>query len=109
MINTTDLSEIEILLPGDWLRVDNGDIYSFTIDKMQIRDERLFRQLLIRHPSQAEPDMLQYALTIIDDFCGVMINEDEFIIRQIGKMPNGSANMEWEDGNGLSIKFKLKN
>ena len=105
MINTTDFQEFEISLPGDWLRKDNGDIYSFTVDKMEIRDERLFRQLYIRHAG-AQPQSLRYALTIEDDYCGIMLNDEEFIVRQLVKHSDGSAMMEWESRAGLSIVFE---
>ncbi len=65
MINTTDFQEFEISLPGDWLRKDNGDTYSFTVDKMEIRDERLFRQLYIRHAGDrpgGQQESIRYAL-----------------------------------------------
>ena len=105
MINTTDFQEFEISLPGDWLRKDNGDMYSFTVDKMEVRDERLFRQLYIRRPG-AQPQSLQYALTIEDDYFGIMLNEEEFVVRQLVKHSDGSAMMEWEDKAGLSIVFE---
>ena len=105
MINTTDFQEFEISLPGDWLRKDNGDMYSFTVDKMEVRDERLFRQLYIRRRG-AQPQSLQYALTIEDDYFGIMLNEEEFVVRQLVKHSDGSAMMEWEDKAGLSIVFE---
>lgn len=122
MINTTDLSECEVLLPGDWLRKDNGDLYSFTVDKMEIIDDRLFRQLIIRHlpepagtPSEwrdpttsPEPPVVQalrYALIIKDEFCGVRIEDEDFIIKEIAKKGDG-AYMEWEDDRGRAIAFE---
>jgi len=106
MINITDLSECEVSLPGDWKRTDNGDIYSFTVDKMEIRDERLFKQLTIRHSSPPGEESLKYALTIKDDYCGVLVGEDEFVIKEIIKKENGSASMEWEDKMGGIIGFE---
>jgi hypothetical protein len=105
MINTTDLQELEVSLPGDWLRKDNGDTYSFTVDRMQISDERLFRELYVRH-ADGKPEEAKYALTIEDDYCGILLNEEEFIIRRLAKFSDGSAFMEWEDRAGLRIVFE---
>ena len=105
MINQTDFNEFEVSLPGDWLRKDNGDTWSFTVNKMEIRDERLFRQLEIQHASGAPPESLQYALTIEEDYCGLLVGEQEFIVRQIIKKEDGSASMEWEDSAGATIEF----
>lgn len=107
MINTTDLSECEVSLPGDWTRMDNGDIYSFTVDQMEIRDERMFRQLKIRHSSPAREELLKYALTIKDDYCGVLIGKEEYIITELVKKEDGSSYMEWEDERGKTIEFQL--
>ncbi|HWK07553.1 MAG TPA: hypothetical protein VNS58_28170 [Puia sp.] len=106
MINTTDLSECEVSLPGSWKRTDNGDIYSFTADHMEIRDDRLFKQLTIRHSSPLGEESLKYALTIKGDYCGVVVGEEEFIIKEITKKENGNASMEWEDEKGKPISFK---
>jgi hypothetical protein len=103
MINTTDFQELETSLPGDWVR-DNGDIYSFTTDKMELRDERLFRELYVRHAGD-RPQSLRYALTIADDYCGILLNEDEFIVLQLIKHSDGSAMMEWQDNAGGLIRF----
>jgi hypothetical protein len=105
MINQTDFSEFEVSLPGDWQRKDNGDTYSFTVNQMEIRDERLFRRLDIRHASGGQPESLQYALTIEEDYCGLLIGDKEFIVRQIIKKDDGSAYMEWEDSAGKNIEF----
>lgn len=107
MINTTDLSECEVSLPGDWTRTDNGDIYSFTVENMQINDERLFRQLKIHHASPPGEETLKYALTIKDDYCGVLIGEEEYLIRELTKKEDGAATMEWEDETGRNIRFEL--
>jgi hypothetical protein len=104
MINTTDLQELEISLPGDWLRKDNGDTYSFTTDHMELRDERMFRDLHIRR-SEGQPMSLRYALTIEEDYCGIMLNDDEFIVRRLVKHSDGSAMMEWQDSAGGLIVF----
>jgi hypothetical protein len=104
MINTTDLQELEISLPGDWLRKDNGDTYSFTTDHMELRDERMFRDLHIRR-SDGQPMSLRYALTIEEDYCGIMLNDDEFIVRRLVKHSDGSAMMEWQDSAGGLIVF----
>jgi len=110
MINQTDFSEFEVSLPGDWLRKDNGDIYSFTVNKMRIIDERLFRELLIRHSSGGQPESLQYALAIEDDYCSLVIDDQEYIVRRIVKKEDGSAFMEWEDKAGGRIEFaRVKN
>jgi hypothetical protein len=105
MINQTDLSEFEVSLPGDWLRRDNGDTYSFTVNKMQFRDGRLFRELDIRHASGDAPDARQYALAIEGDYCSLVIDDQEYIIRQIIKKEDGSASMQWEDAAGARIEF----
>ena len=105
MINQTDFSEFEVSLPGDWLRKDNGDTWSFTVNKMQIRDERLFRELLIRHSSGGQPESRQYALAIEDDYCSLVIDDQEYIVRRIVKKEDGSAFMEWEDRMGARIEF----
>jgi hypothetical protein len=105
MINQTDFSEFEVSLPGDWLRKDNGDTYSFTVNKMRIRDERLFRELLIRHSSGGQPESRQYALAIEDDYCSLVIDDQEYIVRRIIKKEDGSAFMEWEDRTGTRIEF----
>ena len=104
MINTTDLQELEISLPGDWLRKDNGDTYSFTTDHMELRDERMFRDLHIRR-ADGQPMSLRYALTIEEDYCGIMLNDDEFIVRRLVKHSDGSAMMEWQDSAGGLIVF----
>ena len=108
MINTTDLSEFEILLPGDWVRKDSGDIYSFTNDNMQLVDERLFKELYISHPPDPQRKAVHYALTIKDDYCGIIAGDEEFIITEIGKRPDGSAFMEWADQAGLTIDFERR-
>jgi trehalose/maltose hydrolase-like predicted phosphorylase len=105
MINTTDLQEVEISLPGDWTRQDNKDVYSFTTDKMELKDEMLFRQLNIRRASGDTITTVQYALLIKDDYVGIQLDEKEYIIRQLNKNEDGSASMEWEDSAGISILF----
>jgi hypothetical protein len=105
MINTTDLQELEISLPGDWLRKDNGDTYSFTTDNMELRDERMFRDLHIRR-KEGQSMTLRYALTIEEDYCGIILNDDEFIVLQLEKHENGSAFMEWQDSAGGLITFE---
>jgi hypothetical protein len=105
MFNQTDFNEFEVSLPGDWLRKDNGDTWSFTTDKMEIRDERLFRQLDIRHVAGGQPESFQYALTIENDYFGLLIGDQEYIVRQITKREDGSAYMEWEDSKGKRIEF----
>jgi hypothetical protein len=102
MVNTTDLHELEVSLPGDWLRKDNGDTYSFTVDRMQIDDDRLFRGLHVRHPD-GRPEEGRYALTVEEEYCGILLNNDEFKIRRLAKFSDGSAFMEWEDRAGGRI------
>jgi len=105
MINTTDLQELEISLPGDWVRKDNGNTYSFSNEKMELRDERLFKDLYIRQ-KDGELTTLRYALTIEQDYCGIMLNNDEFIVQQLVKKSDGSASMEWQDSAGGLISFE---
>jgi hypothetical protein len=105
MINTTDLQELEISLPGDWLRKDNGDTYSFTVDGMELRDERMYRDLSIRRKG-GEAMSLKYALAIEGDYCSLLLNEDEFIVQRLDKREDGSALMEWEDSAGGLITFE---
>ena len=106
MINTTDLQEFEVSLPGEWRRQDDGATYSFTADKMELRDERLFRQLYISHPGEPVPEYFQYALAIMEDYCGLLIGDEEFIIRELDKKEDGSVYMEWEDRLGKRIGFE---
>ena len=115
MINTTDLNEVEVLLPGDWRREDNGDIYSFTTDKMEMKDRRLFKQLVIRHtvPTTVEPpginpvETLQWALMIKDDYCGIVAGNREFVITEIGHQKDEAVHMVWEaDGGRTVIRFR---
>lgn len=102
MINTTDFQELEVSLPGDWLRKDNGDTYSFTADRMVIDDDRLFRELHVRH-RDGRPEDGRYALTVEKEYCGILLNNDEFKIRRLAKFSDGSAFMEWEDRAGARI------
>ncbi len=106
MINTTDLDEFETSLPGEWLRRDNDDIYSFTTDKMELQNDRLFKQLRVRHAAGGEPESVRYAITVEDDYCGVLLNDDLFIVRRLRKDRDGSAAMEWEDKAGGLIIFE---
>lgn len=105
MINTTDFQELEVSLPGDWLRKDNGDTYSFTTNRMEIDDERLFRELHVRHRN-GSPEEARYALAIDDDYCGILVNDEEFLVRRLAKYSDGSAFMEWENGAGGLIVFE---
>src|SRR5882762_6568917 len=100
MINTIDLSECEVLLPGDWIQVGSGDIYSFTANKMEFRDQRLFKEAYIRESDTQKEIPLRYALTIKDDYCGILLGEEEFIIVNITGHTDGSATMEWRDAAG---------
>ncbi len=106
MNNTTDLLELEVLLPGDWVRKGSGDIYSFTADGMQLSDERLFKELYISHPPRTERKAYRYALSIVDDYCGIIVDQEEFIIMSIDKKADGSASMQWADKAGLTIEFQ---
>jgi hypothetical protein len=110
MINTTDLQEVEVLLPGEWRREDNGDIYAFTTDKMELEDERLFKQLVIRHaapvtdpPAAAPVESTKWALAIKDDYFGIIVGNYEFIISEIGRRKDGVMTMTWEAANGVMI------
>jgi hypothetical protein len=106
MINTTDLSEFEVLLPGSWIRTDTGEIYSFTTDRMELRDERLFKELYITDPKDGQKRRsLPYALTIEDDYCGILAGDQEFVINSITKHPDGSMDMEWKDRVNTLISF----
>jgi len=105
MVNTTDFQELEISLPGDWLRKDNGDTYSFTVDRMQIDDDRLFKGLHVKH-RDGRPEDGRYALTVEEEYCGILLNDDEFKIRRLAKFSDGSAFMEWEDRAGGLILFE---
>jgi hypothetical protein len=107
MINTTDFQELETTLPGDWVRTDNGDVYSFTTDKMELRDERLFRELKIRHKDGSSISV-QYALTIEDDYCGILLDTDEFIVLRLDKHPDGPVQMEWRDKVNSLIDFEKR-
>jgi len=104
MINTTDLQEVEVLLPGDWRREDNGDIYSFTANKMELKDDRLYKQLIVRHGESKET--YEWALAIKDDYCAINLGQEEFLVQEIGHEKDGSAHMVWssEDGQAL-IRF----
>lgn len=105
MNNTSDLLEIEILLIGDWIQKDSGDQYTFTADRMELNDERLFKELYISHPPGKERRAYRYALTIDGDYCGIMVDEQEFTIISISKNADGSAAMEWADKVGTRITF----
>lgn len=105
MINTIDLTECEVLLPGDWIQKGSGDIYSFTPEKMKLRDERLFKELYIRHPGENKEDPVPYALTIKDDYVGILVGDEEFIILSITGHTDGSASMEWQDAASRTLAF----
>lgn len=106
MINTTDLSEFEVLLPGDWVRKDSGAVYSFTTDKMELRDERLFRQLYIASGEAGKPrTSVPYALTIDKSYCGIIAGQETFVITRISRNPDGSMDMEWRDKANALIEF----
>src|ERR1700761_5172865 len=105
MINTTDLAEFEVLLPGSWVRTDSGEIYVFSTDKMEIQDERLFKELYISEPDGTNPHKLPYAVTIEDDYFGILAGDQEFIITSITKHPDGSMDMEWKDRVNTLISF----
>ena len=106
MINTTDLSEFEVLLPGEWVRKDSGAVYSFTTDKMELRDERLFRQLYISSREAGQPKIsVPYALTIEKSYCGIIAGNEKFIITSIAKHPDGSMDMVWRDKVNALIEF----
>lgn len=106
MINTTDLSEFEVLLPGDWVRKDSGAVYSFTNDKMELRDERLFRQLYITPKGSSARTSVPYALSIEKAYCGIIAGGEQFIITSITRNPDGSMEMEWRDKVNTLIGFR---
>jgi hypothetical protein len=103
MINSTDLQEVEISLPGQWTRKDSGDVYTFTNEKMELRDERLFKQLDVLHDGQTKT--YRYALAIEDDYCSVVVDDQQFVILSLTKREDGSASMEWSSQVGLVIEF----
>ena len=106
MNNTTDLLEVEVLLIGDWTQTGSGDLYSFTPDRMELSDERLFKELYISHPPDKERRAYRYALTIEGDYCGILVDDREFVIISITKNADGSASMQWADKAGLSLEFE---
>jgi hypothetical protein len=103
MINSTDLQEVEISLPGKWTRKDSGDVYTFTNDKMELVDERLFKQLDVVHDGKTTA--YRYALAIEDDYCSVVVDDQEFVILSLTKHEDGSASMQWSSQAGLVIEF----
>jgi hypothetical protein len=105
MINTLDLQECEILLPGEWIREGSGDSYSFTTERMELRDERLFKQLVIREKDNPGGRTVPYALSIREEYCGVVVGQQEFTILRISSATDGSATMEWEDSAGNTLRF----
>lgn len=104
-INTTDLSELEVMLPGNWSRRDSDEIYTFTTDQMELRDHRLFKELYITNSRDKQRRSLPYALTIEDDYCGILAGEEEFIIDSVTRHPDGSIDMEWKDRVNALILF----
>jgi len=100
MINTIDLSECEVLLPGEWTQVGSGEQWTFTADKMQLRDVRLFRTVYIHQ--QPVP----YALSIRDEYIGIFVGAKEYTILSITANTDGSATMEWEDDPGHTLRFE---
>lgn len=102
MINTTDFRELEVSLPGDWRRRDTGDTYSFTAERMEIREDRLYRGVRVRH-RDGRPEDGRYALTLEENYCGILLNGKKFKIRRLAKFADGSAFMEWEDWMGRKI------
>ena len=105
MINTTDLAEFEVLLPGSWVRTDSGEIYLFSTDQMEIQDERLFKELYVSGADGKNPQKLPYAVTIEDDYFGILAGDQEFIITSITRHPDGSMDMEWKDRVNTLISF----
>jgi hypothetical protein len=51
----------------------------------------------------------RYAWTIEDEYCGILLNQEEFIIRRLAKFSDGSAFMEWEDRAGGRIQLERTN
>ena len=105
MINTTDLAEFEVLLPGTWVRSDSDEVYTFTTDDMKLEDDRLYKELYITGPKEKERRSLPYAVMIEDDYCGILAGDQEFIINSITRHPDGSMDMEWKDRVNTLISF----
>lgn len=105
MINTTDLAEFEVLLPGTWVRSDSDEVYTFTTDEMKLEDDRLYKELYITGPKEKGRRSLPYAVTIEDDYCGILAGDQEFIINSITRHPDGSMDMEWKDRVNTLISF----
>jgi hypothetical protein len=105
MINTTDLSEFEVLLPGTWVRSDSDEVYTFTNDQMKLHDDVLYKELYITGPKEKKRRSLPYALTIEDDYCGILAGDQEFVINSITKHLDGSMDMEWKDRVNTLISF----
>ncbi len=103
MINSTDLQEVEISLPGQWTRKDSGELYTFTNDKMKLIDERLFKELTIVKDGRIRSH--QYALAIEDDYCGIVVDDEHFIVVSLTKKQDGSAAMQWSSQAGFVIDF----
>lgn len=103
MINSTDLQEVEISLPGQWSRKDSGDLYTFTNDNMKLIDERLFKQLNVVHDGVSKS--YQYALAIEDDYCSIVVDDEQFVVLSLTKNEDGSASMQWSSQEGLVIEF----
>lgn len=104
MINLTDLQECEVLLVGSWMEVDTGDLYTFTTEKMQLKDDVLYKQLLVTGKNHQHYENT-YALAIVDNYCAVLMNGETFVITEISRT-KGSGGMKWENSEGLSISFE---
>jgi hypothetical protein len=100
-----------VSIPGQWVRTDSGETYTFSTNKMELRDERLFKELYIRpaSPPNGQTRQMSYALSIEGPYCAIVLSgegrQDEFIIRSLTKNEDGSASMEWEDKVGARIGF----
>jgi hypothetical protein len=70
---------------------------------MQLIDERLFKQLNVVHDGQTKS--YQYALAIEDDYCSIVVDDQQFVILSLTKNEDGSASMQWSSQVGLVIEF----
>jgi len=90
MINTLDLQECEVLLPGDWTREGSGEVYSFRPG----------------HILQLQDRQLPYVLDINGDYCSIRVGNEEFDILRIINETDGTATMEWQNAAGLTLSFQ---
>jgi len=70
---------------------------------MELRDERLFKQLDVLHDGQTKS--YRYALAIEDDYCSIVVDDQQFVILSLTKHEDESAFMQWSSQVGLVIEF----